>query len=171
MTARDERARAQPDAYPWHEAPVPVAPLEVETGLRGLPAGLVTRVLANAWDLLVVAVIVAVGYAVAAGARFLLSPARFSFPSPGAETLLLVGLGVLTAYLAITWAVDGGTYGDRLLGLRVVGRDGGRLHPVRCVLRAVLCTAFPLGLFWVLVSRSNRSVQDILVRTSVVYDT
>jgi hypothetical protein len=34
----------------------------------------------------------------------------------------------------------------------------------------VLCTLFPIGLVWVLVSGENRSVQDVLLRTSVVYD-
>jgi hypothetical protein len=33
----------------------------------------------------------------------------------------------------------------------------------------VLCTLFPIGLLWVLVSRENRSVQDLMLRTSVVY--
>jgi hypothetical protein len=47
---------------------------------------------------------------------------------------------------------------------------GGRLGWGRCATRAVLCTLFPIGLVWVLVSRENRSVQDVLLRTSVVYD-
>jgi hypothetical protein len=34
----------------------------------------------------------------------------------------------------------------------------------------VVCTIFPIGLLWVLVSQENRSVQDVLLRTSVVYD-
>jgi uncharacterized RDD family membrane protein YckC len=38
------------------------------------------------------------------------------------------------------------------------------------VLRAVLCTIVPIGLFWVGLSRDNRSVQDLLLRTSVVHD-
>jgi len=29
---------------------------------------------------------------------------------------------------------------------------------------------FPIGVLWVAVSRTNKSVQDILVRTSVIYD-
>jgi hypothetical protein len=34
----------------------------------------------------------------------------------------------------------------------------------------VLCVLFPLLLFWAVVDRHRRSVQDLLVRTSVVYD-
>jgi hypothetical protein len=36
--------------------------------------------------------------------------------------------------------------------------------------RAFFCTVFPLGLLWVLVSQRNHSVQDVLLRTAVVYD-
>ena len=73
-------------------------------------------------------------------------------------------------YFAVTWGVVGGTYGDRLLGLRVTDDRGTRLGWGRCVVRALLCTVFPIGLLWVLVSRENRSVQDVVLRTSVVYD-
>ncbi len=32
------------------------------------------------------------------------------------------------------------------------------------------CVLFPLGLFWSAISRRNASLQDLLVRTSVIYD-
>jgi hypothetical protein len=35
--------------------------------------------------------------------------------------------------------------------------------------RAVLCVIFPVGLLWVLVSQENRSAQDLVLRTSVIY--
>jgi uncharacterized RDD family membrane protein YckC len=127
-------------------------------------------VIASVLDALVVVLLVTAGWAVVACARFLVRPTHFSLPSPGARAVLFVALGVLAAYLAVTWAVAGGTYGDRLLGLRVVDRHGDRLHWGRCVLRAVLCTLVPIGLFWVALSRDNRSVQDLLLRTSVVRD-
>ena len=37
-------------------------------------------------------------------------------------------------------------------------------------LRAAFVIALPVGLFWVLVSGANRSVQDVVLRTSVIYD-
>jgi hypothetical protein len=40
----------------------------------------------------------------------------------------------------------------------------------RAFVRAVLCALFPIGLFWSAVSTRNESVQDLLVRTTVVYD-
>ena len=35
---------------------------------------------------------------------------------------------------------------------------------------AILCVVFPIGLLWCVVSEENRSVQDLLLRTSVIYD-
>ena len=56
------------------------------------------------------------------------------------------------------------------MGLRVVNHRGDRLPWLTSFLRAGFCTVFPLGLAWVLVSRSNRSLQDTVLRTSCIYD-
>ncbi|HTG48263.1 MAG TPA: RDD family protein, partial [Actinomycetota bacterium] len=69
-----------------------------------------------------------------------------------------------------TWTANGQTYGDRLMGIRVLDRSGALLHPGRAIVRAVLCVLFPLLLFWAIVDARRRSVQDLIVRTSVVYD-
>jgi len=143
---------------------------DVRADVRGTRAGLVTRALANIADLFVVTLLVAGGYAAVAATRFLLSPTGFTLPQPALSTVLLVGLCVQAVYFAVTWAVVGGTYGNRLLGLRVTDDRGARLRWGRCATRAVLCTLVPVGLLWVLVSRENRSVQDLLLRTSVRYD-
>ena len=171
MTATEKRpAETAPAPYPWRR-PAPAPPeAHDDTDLRGGHAGLISRVVASVLDALIVVLLVTSGWAVVAAARFLVRPTHFSLPSPGGEALLFIALGVLAAYLAVTWAVVGGTYGDRLLGLRVVDRHGTRLHWGRCLLRAVLCTLVPIGLFWVGVSRDNLSVQDLLLRTSVVRD-
>jgi uncharacterized RDD family membrane protein YckC len=170
VTAADERD-APGTAYPWHDVTPSVAAVAgTRSGIRGTRAGIVTRSIANSVDVAVVLLLLAVGYAAVAATRFLLRPATFTLPTPRATTLLLVGLVVLAVYFAVTWAVVGGTYGDRLLGLRVGDDGGARLGWARSALRAVLCTIFPIGLVWVLVSRENRCLQDVLLRTSVVYD-
>ena len=171
MTTAEERRSTPQPSYPWHEAaPAPsVAAGRVVTP-SATRAGLVTRSLANIADLVVVVLVVVGGYVTVAAARFLLSPTTFTFPAPPPTALLFIGLGVQAVYFTVTWAVVGGTYGDRLLGLRVTDDRGGRLGWGRCAARAVVCTIFPIGLVWVLVSRENRSVQDVLLRTSVVYD-
>jgi len=157
--------------YPWHSAPPPVpAAVSGRDAVRGQRAGFVTRALANAADACVVLVALGLGYAGVAGFRFLLHPASFHFPAPGFPALLLIGSLGLAAYFTATWAIPQRTYGDQLMGLRVVGRRGTRLHWSHAALRAILCIVFPLGLLWIVVSPHNRSVQDVLLRTAVVYD-
>jgi len=138
--------------------------------LQGRRAGLITRLLANTVDFGVAVAIVAGGYAGVAALRFLWNSRTFTFPAPGFGILLLAGGVVMTLYLTACWTVSGRTFGDHLLGLRVLGLRGGRPRPVVALLRAVLCVLFPIGLFWIVVSRDNRSVQDVLLRSSVVYD-
>jgi uncharacterized RDD family membrane protein YckC len=170
-SAQQRRTGGTPGgSYPWHTAGPPVPEAVARTSISGRRAGFVTRALASAADLVVVVLLLAGGYAAVAAARFVLHPVTFQFPSPGAGTLLLLGLCAQALYFGITWTVVGGTYGDRLMGLRVVGTGHRRLHWGRSAVRAALCTLFPIGLLWALVSRENRSVQDLLVRTSVVYD-
>ena len=55
-------------------------------------------------------------------------------------------------------------------GLRVVGRKGSRMRWIPSLLRAAFCAVFPVGLFWCAVSHENRSVQDIVLRTSVIHE-
>jgi len=138
--------------------------------LQGQRAGLVTRLLANTVDFGIVVGIVAGGYAAVAALRFLWNSRTFTFPAPGFGVLVLAGSVVMMLYLTASWVASGRTYGDHLLGLRVVGRRGGTLRPVAALLRAFLCVVFPIGLFWIVLSRENRSVQDVLLRSSVVYD-
>jgi uncharacterized RDD family membrane protein YckC len=77
---------------------------------------------------------------------------------------------LLTLYLATAWTTTGRTYGAHLLGVRVVSARGRRPPVVVALARALLCVLFPIGLLWCAVSPTNRSVQDVLLRTSVVYD-
>jgi uncharacterized RDD family membrane protein YckC len=166
-TARGHRPTST--AYPWHDA-APVTVAGSRPALSGTRAGLITRSLANVVDLVVVVLLVAIGYAAVAATQFLLGPATFRFPAPAPGALLLVGLCVQAVYFTITWAVIQGTYGDRLLTLRVGDHRGARLGWARCAVRAGLCTIFPVGLLWVLFSKGDSSVQDVLLRTSVSYD-
>jgi uncharacterized RDD family membrane protein YckC len=81
-----------------------------------------------------------------------------------------VGALLLILYLAVSWMGNGRTYGDHVMGLRVVNRQGRRLHPLGALARAALYVIFPIGLLWVLISGQNRSLQDLVLRTSVIYD-
>jgi uncharacterized RDD family membrane protein YckC len=165
------QTRSQPATYPWHATPsrreLPAADRPRVDGLR---AGIVTRALANSLDLVVVLVIVAGGYFGVAAVKYLTAPRSFRFPAPGLAFALLVICVVQGIYFTLAWTLVGRTYGDQILGLRVVGPRGRHLRFVHAVVRAVFCVVVPIGLLWVAVSRHNRSVQDVVLRTSVVYD-
>jgi uncharacterized RDD family membrane protein YckC len=137
---------------------------------QGRRAGLATRVLAGAIDALVLLGLFAGGYAVWAAAIFLWSPRGFSFPAPSRSVVVVVGYLVCIAYLAFCWRVSGRTYGDQMIGLRVVGRADRSVGIAVALVRAAFCAVFPFGLLWTAVSRENRSLADLLLRTSVVYD-
>jgi uncharacterized RDD family membrane protein YckC len=137
---------------------------------QGLRAGIVSRVLANAIDLAVVVVALVVGYLGWAGFLFLLRGARFHFPTPRFAVLFAIGGVLLVGYFTAAWSTTGRTYGDHVLGLRVVNHRGLRMRVAGALLRAVFCALVPILLFWAAFSKENRSVQDLVLRTSVIYD-
>ena len=139
-------------------------------GYQGEGAGLVTRLLAAMIDGLTVAAALVAAYAGANLALFLIDPRGFEFASLSALSDVTTALAVCIVYLAGAWSITGRTYGDHVMGLRVVDGHGARVRPIRSLIRAVLCVGFPIGLLWCAVSPSRRSVQDALLRTSVVYD-
>ena len=157
-----------PGTEPVHHDVDPV-PREAR-GIQGQRAGIVTRTAANSVDFAVVACVLVAGYLAWFAARFLIHPAHFSAPRPPFGAVLVCGGVVLFGYFTASWATTGRTYGDHLLGLRVVDARGDRLRWRAAVSRAALCVVFPIGLYWSVVSPTSRSVQDTLLRTSVVYD-
>jgi uncharacterized RDD family membrane protein YckC len=134
------------------------------------PAGLVTRAAANVLDVAVVILLLIAGYLGVAGFQFLRQGAGFTFPIVSYPVAYTAGFAGLVIYFAASWAATGRTYGDRVLGLRVLTGAGGDVGTARAIVRALLCALFPLLLLWVAVSRRNRSVQDLLVGTTVIYD-
>jgi uncharacterized RDD family membrane protein YckC len=168
-----------PSADPIPLDPVPLAPVtHISVSLipkearpfQGRRAGIASRLIAAVLDGLVLAVVLAGIYCSCAAAVFLWNPSGFSLPAPSRLVVLVVGYLVLTAYLTLCWLISGRTYGYQVMGLRVVGRRGGPMRPTTALVRAVFCALVPLGLFWTAVSRQNRSLADLLLRTSVVYD-
>jgi uncharacterized RDD family membrane protein YckC len=148
-----------------------VDPLPAEArAFQGRRAGAVTRTLANLVDAAVAAAAVAGGYLTWCALRFLRNPAGFTFPAPRLSVLLICAGVAMFVWFAVCWATTGRTYGDHLMGLRVVDRRGRRPRWGLAIVRAGCCVVLPIGLYWVLVSRSNRSAQDVLLRTSVLYD-
>jgi uncharacterized RDD family membrane protein YckC len=66
--------------------------------------------------------------------------------------------------------MTGRSYGDSLLGLRVLSSRHRIPGWSLAFIRAVFCVLFPVGLFWVALSPGRRSIQDVVLRTVVVYD-
>ena len=137
---------------------------------QGQVAGLVTRVLSGVIDAGLVTALSLAGFVGWQATRFLADPRDFHFPDTSFVPATGVVMGVGVAYLAVTWAVLGRSYGGRVMGVRVVLRRLRRPGPVRSLVRAIACVVFPVGLVWCGVSPTRRSVQDLLVRTWVVYD-
>jgi uncharacterized RDD family membrane protein YckC len=163
LTAREDLAMAATGP----EAGGPPVPLVPSTLTH---AGVVTRLLAAGVDAAAVVLVTVSLDLIAAGARFLWSPVDFRWPRPGTAVTMLALVVVAVGYLTVGWAMAGRTYGARLLGLRVLSARHELLGWTRSVLRAVICVLWPVGLFWCGISRTRRSVADVVVGTVVVYD-
>jgi uncharacterized RDD family membrane protein YckC len=137
---------------------------------QGQRAGLASRLVASVIDGAVVGLILGAAYLGLVGFLFLLSPRDFSFPNTGLILNLAAAFGVCVVYFTASWWLSGRSYGDLVMGLRVVNLRGEGMRLAGAFVRAVFCTVFPIGLVWIAVSRENRSVQDMVLRTSVVYD-
>ena len=137
---------------------------------QGHRAGIVSRTIAATVDLGVVVLILVSFYIGWAALRFLHNPQDFSLPAPSYAAILVVGFWVSVLYLTVVWTATGRSYGSHLMGLRVLNIQGRKPFLPGAFLRALFCVSFPVGLFWVAISRANRSVQDVVLRTSVVYD-
>jgi uncharacterized RDD family membrane protein YckC len=133
--------------------------------------GLVTRTIAFALD----AALINLGaLLVSVGAALILS--LFHVDQLAHDVLVVVGavLYVLwtIGYFAGFWAATGETPGDRVLRIRVVPVEGGRLTPRRAVLRCLglVLSAIPLfaGYLMILFDRRRRALHDVMARTVVV---
>ena len=137
---------------------------------QGEHAGLVTRVLANTVDALVCGTALLIGYLGFNALRFAVNPRSFHLSEPRFLFSLVAASVLFAVYTAAAWATTGRTYGCHVMGLRVVGADGGRVRPIVAILRAVLCVSIPIGLFVCAGGRSRRSLADLALRTAVIYD-
>jgi uncharacterized RDD family membrane protein YckC len=150
-------------------APPSTIPREARP-FQGRRAGLATRVLASTLDGVILAALLGCSYLVWAAVIFLWNPAGFHLPAPSRPFLVVAYYLFATAYLTLGWWISGRTFGDEVIGLRVANRRGGPLRLTTALARAAFCVLFPPGLLWTAFSRENRSLADLLLRTSVVYD-
>ncbi len=137
---------------------------------QGTRAGLVSRLLASTVDALSVSVALLLAHVGFNALLFLASPRDYEFARPSVVMSVTTALLALVVYMTAAWSITGRTYGDHVMGLRVVGRRGHRVWAPTALLRAAFCVGFPIGLLWCGVSSSRKSVQDVVLRTTVIYD-
>lgn len=133
-------------------------------------AGIVSRVIAAGLDVLVVFGLQIGIYLSVVLVRFALDVRAFELPDYpwvwGTSAFLVLSVG----YLTIAWAAFGRTVGQFFLGVAVISRRSlGKVRLPRALGRALLCTFFPVGLLWVVISSRRWSVADIVCFTRVVY--
>jgi uncharacterized RDD family membrane protein YckC len=154
-------------------APTTALP-KVARAFQGERAGIVSRAIGAGIDVTLIFVVV---LATAAGLwmlSFIVDPSTAGIDMEGRlpDVLYFVIYGYVLnwAYWTVCWATSGRTIGNLVMGVRVINYKGVHQRWGGAALRSLFCTMFPIGLFWVIVSRSNRSIQDVVLRTSVIYD-
>ena len=138
--------------------------------LQGHRAGFASRVVADAVDLGVVWLLGLSALLAGGVIKYLLTGPPFSLPVLPNWLDVTAGAVIAVTYLGLSWGGTGRSVGKQVAGLRVVDRAGGRLPLWRAFARATLYVLFPAGLLWVLPSRRNASIQDLVVGSAVVYD-
>jgi uncharacterized RDD family membrane protein YckC len=173
-TFRDYRDAMSSGDQPDHQ--VPTLPSDA-LAFQGERAGFVSRAVAAGIDVLLVFLTVLGTIAVLWMLSFIIDPTSPSSPVvdqgdrlPSVGVMVLYGYVLNWAYWTVCWATTGRTVGNLIMGLRVVNYRGRHPRWIGAALRSAFCTTFPFGLLWVIVSGANRSVQDVVLRTSVIYD-
>lgn len=121
-------------------------------------------------DLAVVGAIMGSVYVGSIFVQLLFDPQSFTLAAPAVFLSITAFVSMSIAYLTLCWATTGRTVGAIVMGVRLVTPRHGLLRWPVAALRAFLCVIFGFGLLWVAVDKRRRSLQDILLRTRVVYD-
>lgn len=139
--------------------------------LQGTRAGFVSRVAGALIDIVLVFVVLIGVEALVAAVRSILFGADFAYPDLGGGANSSLYVLLLVVVLTLAWSGSGRTIGNNLVGLRVVREDGTTPSWRRSAVRAVVVIAFHfVAMGWILVSRKNAGLHDLLCRTAVVYD-
>ncbi len=136
---------------------------------QGERAGFFTRTIAAVIDVVVVGAII-IGIWIAVWLFLLVFNPLVDYGMPRPGYFVLGGYFLMWLYWTWTWSTSGRSLGQNLMGVRVLDRRGGRPGWKLAALRSAFCVVFQVGILWILVSRRNRSVQDVVLRTSVVHD-
>jgi uncharacterized RDD family membrane protein YckC len=132
------------------------------------PAGIVRRGIALAVDLMVVAALERIGWALAAGLASIGPGLQLAAQAFGLTWILVVP----AAYFVLGHGTAGRTVGKWLLGARVVDEQGAPIGYVRalgrCVATLIAVLPFGLGLALAALRSDRRGVHDLLAGTRVL---
>lgn len=94
-------------------------------------------------------------------------------PLPLSQLIVISGIILSVIYYVGYWSKSGQTIGKTLLGIKVVGKDGGRLSGGKALLRyigyIVSGIALSLGFLWIAFDRKRQGWHDKIAGTYVVY--
>jgi uncharacterized RDD family membrane protein YckC len=139
--------------------------------LQGTRAGFVSRVTAAAVDVMIVFLAFLVALAGWAVVEYLVTDEPLDLPDPGAVATGAGMAALLIVVLTLAWSGSGRTIGNSLVGLRVVTERGHDATWRRALVRAVVVIGLPvISMLWILVSRKNAGLHDLVARTTVIYD-
>src|SRR6478736_609878 len=132
------------------EAHARISPVPREARpFQGQRAGIVTRLIAAVLDSFVIGAVLLGGYLGLVGLVFLVDPRSFQFPDLGLVFSLAAAFAVAVVYLTVFWTLSGRTYGQLVMGLRVLGHGGRPIRFFGAAVRAVFVVAVSIGILWV----------------------
>jgi len=145
--------------------------------IYGQYAGFVTRLVAFVIDFVIVAVLVIISNAAIELIATLLKNMHLLRSGALTETVVAVvavalGVVLIVAYYIGFWLAAGQTPGKRIMGVRIVRTDGGRVKLGNVARRFagywLSCILF-LGFLWILVDNQRQAWHDSLSGTIVIY--
>ena len=139
--------------------------------LQSTRAGIVSRLTADAIDLVAITIlyfVILVGWATVV---YLATSKPFALPNPAPRFDAIALFVLQVIYLTVGWSGPRRTAGKALLGLRVVRRDGELVSVPRGFVRAFICALIGVPLLlWAAVSKRNAALYDVPLKTAVIYD-
>jgi uncharacterized RDD family membrane protein YckC len=150
----------------------PEALLMTEQHLRGHHAGFASRFIAFGFDCVISIGIFELTLAAASFAASVLTGNSIHW-SRGNTWVVVAFFAWEFFYFALAWTGGGKTAGMWLIGIQVVGQDGGRAGTKRGLVRTL---AFPLsfillglGFVSILFEHDRRALHDLIADTAVIY--
>ena len=147
-------------------------PLTTRQNLRGHYAGFASRFIAFVFDCAISIGVFELSLAAASFAASVLTGTSIHW-NRGNIWVVLAFFAWQFFYYAYFWTASGKTPGMVLLGVQVVGADGGHAGTRRGLIRAL---TFPLsfipaglGFAGILLGRDRRALHDVMAGTAVVY--